>query len=753
MKRNLIITEKHSTAKPFIKLLGLHGNEHTQSGSSGLTGYVDGTNNGQYWAVTWCFGHLLETYMPDDYDATYKRWSLDDLPIVPDEWKYKPTGTASAKRQLKVIRSLVNDGRFDRIYHAGDCDREGELLVREVLRSCKQKSLSDAELYRCWYGSVTSQAIEKALTDAKSLSEYDGLYDAADARQKLDWLYGINLTRAYTVLYGETRNVGRVVSPTINLIVEREREIETFVPQGYLIVGARLSRDGESFVAGARYDDVERGHEVERRIKGKIGTITDVTRTERVQSVMLYDLTSLQADASRLLGMEPSETMATMQYLYENGLATYPRTNSDAITPDDVSTVEPLIEPAASIVTGNRSVISRHAGAIPWDMASLDVSRIVRTPDSADKEASHTGLCPTERGLVSLDALPNERHARDLLLLVTARLVMACSEPRRVAVTQVSIDIDGEPFSASGSVVVTDGYEPIEDIALGAIGVTKRRRREVMLPRTEVGQDWDVQSVDSEQRETKPPARYTTDTLLTTMRNIASVLPEKDMRDVMHDANAGLGTSSSRDKVIETIKRNGFVTTDESRHLHPTEKATGLMAILPDDIKTPVMTARMEAMLDDVATGRDTEDRVLDNAIGVVRRDIDTVRNMPIRAETSGKHGVATDAKVIARGGCPVCGGNVVETKRGYTCRECGFVIWKTIAKRKIPQRECRSLCEDGMSTQRLDGFKSKAGRGFSCWLYLDDNAKVRFDFSEDGDDARSNYVTKNMAHRRDKLN
>lgn len=741
MKR-LIITEKHSTAKPFIQVLGLGDASNVTSGRGGSIGYVKGTHDGDEWFVTWCFGHLVETCMPDEYDDRYKRWNLDDLPIIPDKWKYKPVGRTAPRRQLSIIKRLVRDEGFDCIYHAADSDREGELLGREVLRECgvlgtTRRTRKTPRLMRVWYGSVTVDAIRKALEKAEPLNEYDGLGDAGDARQKIDWLYGINLTRAYTSYYHETRNVGRVVSPTINLVVSRQAEIDSFVPQDYAVVSAIMEREGDSFIATARFDDVKVGELVARSIKGHDGTITDIQTKRHSKSVLLYDLTEFQSTCSKLYKLEPSDTMAVMQRLYEQGLVTYPRTSSNTITPNDVDDVTPLVPQVIEGMLGGTVAMSSKA----------DVSRMVSLPGSEDKEASHTGICPTQDGIAAFvsGTLTNTKHERDMFLLIASRMAEACMPPCVMDTTSVTVDIDGHSFSANGHIVIDEGYRTIHQMLGKKLGVTVKASQDKTLPEMSAGETWLVADGSYDLRKTEPPKQYTTASLLDTMKNITRLLPEKSMRDAMRAQDAGLGTSASRDQVIATMKRNGFVTQDEKGYLHPTERSVELMGMLPDAIKTPVMTASLEASLTEVASGRETEDNLLASVIDIVRKDVDVVKSLPRQANTYAK--ATYDAKVIVKDGCPVCGSDIVETKKGYTCKSCGFVIWKEIARRKMPQRECKSLCDNGMTTSKLDGFTSKKGTRFSCWLYLDDTATTRFDFSDDGEKARDNYVTRNLGH------
>ena len=719
----LLIAEKYKVATSFAKFLGANDRSH-MAFNKGNTGYM--TGNG--WIVTWCAGHLLQTCKPDEYSDDYKRWSLDNLPFVPKKWKWKPSQGAAAKTQLKVIGDLLKSGDVAEIYHAADADREGELIVREVLDYFDATGIPAK---RVWYTNVTEAALKKAMDEAKPLEEYEDLGNAAKMRQYADYILGINLSRAYTVYIDETANTGRVISPAVNLIVQRQAEIDAFVPQDYLTVTASLVQGDKAFSASARYDDVERGREVAKMIRKKKATITSVDQKEASERRKLYDLTGLQADAAKLFGYDASTTADIAQKLYEQGWQSYPRTNSNWINPEQVDETRPLLPAAATQVFS----------AMPeMDVSQLDVQRIVE-PKGKGAEASHTGLCPTMQGIRDYKTkIRPDARMRNIFVLVCMRMLCSCLPPRRCMKTAVGVDIEGEAFSANGNIELDAGFLPFEKKILAGLGKKVKATRDAVLPELAVGDVYDVKGATTKLKKTKPPKPYTTASLLTQMKDIASVLPDKELRDILRSQGAGLGTSSSRDKVIETMKSSNFVVV-QGGNLHPTDKAKDLMSILPEAIKSPEMTAKMELELNAIARGEMPPADMYREVVRIIHEDIDEVRKMPARPRKPKK---LKNSKPFMKGACPMCHGDLVETPKAISCSECEFIVWRTTAKKKVPLTEIKSIVKTGKSTKKLEGFKSRAGKDFSCWLYLDDQGSVKFDFDDEGRAAKANFVARN---------
>ena len=718
----LIIAEKFKTAQPFAKAVGATMRRTTQN--KGNVGYMEG--NG--WIVTWCAGHVVSPINPDEYDKKYKRWNLDDLPIVPQKWKYKASTQEPAKSQWKVLKELVQRSDIDEIYHAADADREGEMIVREILREAKADK--NKKYYRLWYTNTTDSAVKRALAEAKPLSEYDSLGDAADCRQKLDWLLGFNMTRAYTVYGHSINNVGRVVSPTINLLVQRQEEIDNFVSEDYAVVTVPCKNADGDFKAEAKYTDIARAEQVAKTVKGKDAIITSIDKSTENETRKLYNTTQLQAEASKRFGYEPDETMKIMQELYDSGFISYPRTKSNLINPDQVAETEPLMGLAYSSLFRSPSQCS------PDD---FDVQRIVGTKGKSAEEASHTGLLPTDVGITNyIMSIKINEKKRNIFLLIAIRMLCSVLPPRVLDKTKISVDIDKEEFKANGSVEVDKGFIEFERYALAALKSVEKKTtksRGQVLPPMNVGDVYTAGTGKCVKKKTTPPKQYTTAQLLSTMENISRLVNDKKMKELLKDA--GLGTAASRDTIIKNIKKSGFVEV-KSGYMYPTEKAKALMRLLPDDLKSPVMTGKMEIELDAIARGDEKAKDFLDKIKDRVEKEIGDVRAMKPIPNTKRY----ANNKQFMPNACPKCGADIVETDKSVVCRDnCGFIIWNTIAKRKIPKTEQKAILRDGHTTKKIDGFKSKKGSEFSCWLYIDANWEIKFDFSDDGKQAKTqNY-------------
>lgn len=737
----LIITEKHKTALPFAKLLHCDV-EHTHY-DNGMTGYLE-SSDGQY-IVSWCAGHLISTLMPDEYDARYRRWDMNDLPIVPSVWKYKPATRNPAKAQLKIIKELLKRSDIDVIYHACDADREGNLILDEVFRYLKLDP-STMKCYRVWYTSTTQDSISQALKNAKPLSQYKGLSDAADCRQKLDWLFGINMTRAFTCYARSLQNVGRVVSPTIGLIVQRQKEIDGFIPTDYALVSASLdNRSGNNpkrFTVTTRIADISKAQALSKSIIGKPAVITSVDEREASETRKLFNTTGLQSEASKRFGLEPSETMRIMQSLYDNGFISYPRTKSCLITKDMIHDTVPLIEKSFNTVFDKQDFRNL------YDASNADVARIVSDTSKAKnaEEASHTGLLPTSHGLDAFKSLSSDKE-KNIFLLIAQRFLCSVYLPKRMKKTKVKVEIENEEFTANGNVVLDEGFSSFESKALGCLSVSSKKSgnskrglphdnedgSEVpqFLPELGAGESFDCIGASFKKKQTTPPQQYTTAQLLSAMENISRIVDDKKLKSLLKDS--GLGTAASRDTIIKTINDNGYVERKSGR-LYPTLKAIALIGMLPKDITSPIMTGKMEVALDDIANGTRSEEDVLHDVNKRIVYELNQIAKLPVIKDTEKyKHN-----RVFLPHGCPRCGADVVETSKSVVCKDdCGFIIRNTIAKRKIPKTEIKALLQQGHSKNKIKGFKSKKGNDFSCWLYLDKDFKTQFDFDEHGNKAK----------------
>lgn len=719
----LIIAEKYSVAQAFAKILGCT-ERHTEH-HKGNVGYLQ-SKDGE-WCVTWAAGHVVEMVMPDGYDPKFKSWNMNLLPIVPQKWKYTPATHDPAKSQWKVLKELINRADVTDIYHAADADREGELIGREILREAGAPR--DKTYWRLWYTNNTPAALQRAIDDRKPLIEYRDLGAAADCRQKLDWLFGINMTRAFTAYAHDTRNVGRVVSPAINLIVERQREIDNFVPEDYATITVPVKRDENEFKAEARFEDIPKAEALAKTLKGKDAVIRQVERSTDKETRKLYDATSLQAEAADRFGYEPEATMKIMQELYDQGFMSYPRTNSNTINEDQIDETKDLPAMAWEKVFGKPSQA---------DPAEFDIMRIVGKKGKG-AEASHTGLTPTDIGIASYQSkIKGNEKQRNIFLLVTLRLVCSVMPPRIVDKTKLDIEIENEMFKASGSVETDPGFMDLERYVKSNLSSKKKKKTsavQVLPEGIEVGDVYTCMTAKCAKKQTKPPKQYTTASLMTTMKNISRVIKDKKMKELLKEA--GLGTQASRPDTVAKIKKNGFVET-RGGYLYPTEKAFVLMELLPDDVKSPIMTGQMELQLDAIARGDANGDDFLRDTIKRVVDEVEKVRALPPIPD---KERYAHN-KVFVNDACPKCGAHIVEDDRTMVCQcNCGFKVWRTIAKKKITKEELKHMLEHGHTSKKIEGLKSAKGNEFSCWLYIDGSYDVKFDFSDDGNKAKTQNI------------
>lgn len=727
----LLIAEKYKVAQSFAKILGC--TERHTTNNKGTVGYL-ASPDGE-WIVSWAAGHVIGMEMPDAYNEKYKHWKMEDLPIFPDKFKYHVSRQEPAKSQYKVLHELLHRDDLAEVIGATDADREGELIFHEILREAKANP--KLKYWRCWYTNTTDAAIKRTLEEMKPLQEYKALNDAANCRQQLDWLWGMNMSRCLTIYSHTKSNVGRVVSPTINLIVKRQEEIDAFVPEDYATIVVPLKKEDKTFKAEAKFTDIPYAENLAKTLKGKDAEITNVEKTQKSETRKLFNTTQLQAEASKKFGYEPDATMKILQDLYDAGYVTYPRTKSNSINPDQVAETEPL--PAAAW----KSVFMSPKQCDP---STFDIQRIVGEKGKNAEEASHTGICPTDVGINEYqNKIKSNERWRNIFLLITCRMICSVMPPRLLDKTKIDVKIDKDMFKATGSVETSAGFADFERYVNAALKSKKEKKAsEQVLPDIQVGEIYTCQTAKCTKKQTKPPSQYTTAQLLETMENISRIISDKKMKEMLKDA--GLGTAASRDTVIATIKQNGFVDVKGGK-LYPTEKAKSLMALLPDDVKSPIMTGQMELDLDAISRGENSPQQFLDEIKQRIVKEIDTIQALPPIPDTERYK----DNKMFVANGCPHCGADIVETDKSFVCRHnCGFIMWRTIAKKKVPKTEFKALLDNGHSTQKLEGFKSKKGSDFSCWLYLDGTEKIAFDFDNEGTKAKNENLLKLRGENRD---
>ena len=543
----LVITEKPSVAKAYADVLGARGKQ-------------DGYFSGNGYLISWCVGHLVELVMPQDYDEKYRKWLAEDLPIIPEKWKYRVT--ASTRKQFNILGKLMKRKDVKEILCATDAGREGELIFRLVY----QKAGCKKPFRRIWLSSMEDAAIREAFTNPRPGSDYNNLYEAARCREQADWIVGINATRLFSCLYRETLNIGRVMTPTLSMVVRREAEIQKFVPESYYVV--RLTAQGTTFDS-RKIKNRDEAIQLARACRAA-GTaiVQDISTTRKKENPpLLYDLTSLQREANKRFGFSAQQTLDYAQSLYEKKLFTYPRTDSRYITSDMEDMISPLIRKTVESVIGIAGEKQLQAGRLVNDAGVTD----------------HSALLPTANvAATDLNALPSGE--RVLLQMVMQRLLAATSVPHSYEETKVTVSCGGEDFTASGRRILEQGWKKYEP----------EKTKETILPAFKRKMQLRPEEIAIKNGQTRPPARFTEGTLLHAMETAGKdEIPEEAER-------SGIGTPATRAGIIEKLVRIGFLKREgdkKTKALSPTERGMFLVSVLPEQLKSAAMTADWEKKL------------------------------------------------------------------------------------------------------------------------------------------------------------
>ena len=680
----LVIAEKPSVAISLAAVLG--ANEKKD-------GYMEG---GGY-LVSWCVGHLLELAQPEAYGEQYAKWRYGDLPILPEEWKYGVP--KDKKKQLDLLCRLMKDKRVTSVVCGTDAGREGELIFRLVY----QYAGCSKPMERLWISSMEDAAIRDGFEHLRPGSDYDTLYDAAVCRAGADWLIGINATRLFSVLYGTTLNVGRVMSPTLALLVRREADIQAFTSSPFYVPEITC---GGFTASGEKLPDKAGAEKIRMESDGQAASVLSVEKqVKTVQPPRLYDLTTLQRECNRIYGYTAQQTLDYVQSLYEKKLATYPRTDSQYLTEDMQAT-------AASLVLWLRD-------NMPFGKGCAGEPDIGRVTDSG-KVTDHHAIIPTaEIARTDLSGLPSGE--RDILTLIAARLLSATAQVHRFEAVTAVLDCRGHSFTAKGKTVLQTGWKEVERLHRMGLKQSKTEEKEsedAALPPLQEGQTFEKVSAGVREGKTSPPKHYTEDSLLSAMETAGT-------GDMPEDAERkGLGTPATRAATLEKLVSAGFVQR-KKKQLIPTEKGTNLILVLPDNIKSPMLTAEWESMLKQVERGGVPAKDFMDGIADMIRA---LVREHTAPEERFA--GLFPDAKENGReavGTCPRCGGTVYEGKKGFFCdnRDCAFALWKdnkffSSKKKSITKSVAAALLKEGrVSVSGL--YSEKTGKTYDAVVLLDD--------------------------------
>ena len=679
----LVIAEKPSVAKSIADVLGALDRQ-------------DGYFEGGGYLVSWCVGHLIELAEPESYGEQWKKWTYESLPVNPDHWQYEIK--EDTKEQYDVLYGLLHDSRVDEVVCATDAGREGELIFRLVynMASCNKP------MKRLWISSMEESAIREGFENLKPGSDYDHLYHSALCRQEADWLVGINGTRLFTVLYGgKVLKVGRVQTPTLAMLVERESKIMNFKKEQYFM--AHILCGGVD-AAAERIDSKTEAEKIAGVCRNGQALVTSVAKEEKtVAPPKLYDLTTLQRDANRLFGFTAKQTLEYTQSLYEKKLCTYPRTDSQYLSDDMEQTAGNVIEAIFSSILFEKNM-----------MFNPDIKRVL----NSKKVTDHHAIIPTmEIAKADLAALPETE--RKILSLVANRLLCATGEKHLYETVKAELSCGGYIFTTSGKSVLKNGWKDFEDAFKRSFKTTEEKEQEdKKLPELSEGQTFDGVQTKISEHYTNPPKHFTEDSLLSAMERAGS----EDMGDDVE--RKGLGTPATRADIIEKLVKDGFVKR-EKKQMIPTEDGMKLITVLPDVVKSPKLTADWENALTLVAKGEMEREDFMADIETMVSDLIHTYHEV----SDEQKRMFAQEQKVLGK--CPNCGGEVVKGKYGAFCKnKCGMNVSRIMGV-ALSDEQVESLLT-GKKTL-LKGLTSKAGKKYDA--YIIPSGTEEYHYTKDGEE------------------
>jgi DNA topoisomerase-3 len=686
-------------------------------------GFLEGPEH----TITWAVGHLVQLAEPDEYDPKFKRWRMIDLPIVPVEFKLVVRDERSRK-QMSVVSGQLRREDVAEVVNACDAGREGELIFAYLYEKAKAKK----PVKRLWLNSMTSSAMKQAFSSLRPGAEMAQLEQAARSRSEADWIVGMNATRAATIRlrtsFDGAVSLGRVQTPTLAIITRREEEIKVFKPEPYWLVDATFlaetdpGEDSERVYSGRfhasnkpRIATEEQAKAVVDACQGQLGKITKLEKKEQHdRPPMLYDLTSLQREANIRYGFSARRTLAAGQRLYEEHKAlTYPRTNSRYLTTDMV----PEIKPTAELVGANSAYSA--AAAYVTELDLLPLSRVVN--DS--KVTDHHAIIPT-RSNHDLDKMgDDDRRIYDMV----ARRFLAVFHPDAVFEnTRVETTVREHVFRTRGKLLLVPGWRGVYGELPEGEGRDEDEGRDQQLPRLLHGEEVSTTEIESVRKETKPPRRYSDASLLAAMETAGKLVDDDELREVMKDS--GIGTPATRAAIIERLIQVGYIERD-GRSLVATDKGLNVVRLLNEHALTsPELTGSWEHRLGKIERGEDSREHFMNDIAGFA---LETVQELDAKLR---------DVRIPRAnlGPCPVCGHEIVENRKGYSCWArndpgCGFVIWKSKAGKQLAVTVARELIKTGYTAQPVTGFKGRSGRSFRARLALSqtEDGKWRVEFNE----------------------
>ena len=701
MKKTLIISEKPSVARDIAKVM-------IKGKGSSKDGFIEGDD----YIITWAIGHLVTLSEPDDYDERYKRWNMGDLPIIPEKFILKPS--LKTKKQFQVVKKLMNSKDIGELVCATDSGREGELIFRYIyqLAGCKKP------FRRLWISSMTEEAIKKGFEGLKDGSQYDNLYKSARCRSEADWLIGMNGTRAYTIKSNAIFSIGRVQTPTLAMLVNREMQIREFTPQDYWEVKS-IYDDFQGLWIDIKENSSkiltkEKAEEIGKKVNGSIGVVTDIKKEKKnLAPPLLYDLTELQRDGNKYFGYTAKETLDIAQNLYEkHKLITYPRTDSRYLSDDMKDNVKETLEKL------NIAPYSKYISKIINDLKFT--SRIINNKKVTD----HHACIPTPK-------TPNVQKLnikeRNIYHLIVKRLIAVFFPSHKYEVTTILVENQNETFISKGNVILDWGWK----ILYANDEKKKEREDEQKLPAINKGAEVFFKDIEILKKQTQPPKQYTESTLLSAMENAGRLVEDEELKEQLKEN--GLGTPATRAAIIERLIQVGYVQR-EKKNLVPTQKGISIINTVPKELKSAELTGKWEKALNSIAKGSFSPERFMESINNFTRFVVtEANKSNPIEGieDVSSSKGKGKNKKKrIIIGSCPVCKkGSITENSKGYGCSNytngCKFFIGSPIAGKKLTKTDVLELIEKGQ-TPIIQGFTYKNGGSFDAKLVIE-NGKVVF--------------------------
>lgn len=709
----LIIAEKPSVANDIAKVIG-------------ATKKQDGYLEGNGYQVTWCIGHLVQLAPPENYGEQYKKWALDTLPILPSNFKLNIN--PNTKKQFDVVTKRIREN--DTIICATDAGREGQLIFEYVFRMVPEHEQKSVK--RLWISSMTDEAIREGFAALKNNKDYESLYQAARCRSEADWLIGMNFTRLFTVKYNTKLTVGRVQTPTLAMIVNRQLAIDHFKSEPY------FELEGTFGTIKAKWSNAKSDHfkiksdalEIIQKIEGALGMVTKLeTQAKAIERPLLFDLTELQREANRRYGYTAQETLNIAQNLYEtHKLTTYPRTDSRYLTHDMKEQLPDLLQQISTAYPKSKVYIEK-----VLNQGIVADQRVINDTKVSD----HHAIIVTKRvGQYDLNKLNDkERH---ILNLIMVRLICVLANKKTYEETKLEITLSDSPsdqFHTIGRNVLEEGWVWIEKALLGNADEKEDEDiQTLLLPDLQLGQPLRLDNIELLQKKTTAPKPYTEATLLTAMENASRQIEDKTLKTILKDTG-GLGTPATRAAIIEKLISVGYIER-KKKTLHATEQGIKFIELLPAEIKSPELTASWEVRLDNIRTGKEQPDTFMAN-IGQYVADL--VKAHAVTTDTDQQTFASTKAKEII-GQCPRCGKPVYESARSFYCSgfkdepKCNFSLWKedkfwTSRNKKITKTYAKKLLTAGQV--EVKDLKSKAGKTYDAIFVLDitDPKYTRFHF------------------------